>query len=151
MQARIYRIKKQELYYFCIPAVLQAVLRRRGLEDSQADIAREIGCTEEGAGFGGNLRDFLGERGLRLAFYNYNEVPFNDSYVLFSGFPEEDKDILVGFNRDLLHVHLATSFSDPLVSLLDPFTCKEEQYNIHQLSRKMFEDKSGGYALIETA
>jgi hypothetical protein len=151
MVKRIYNLTKQERDYFCIPAVIQAVLRRREIEESQVAIAAEIGCREGSAvKFGENLADFFEKRALDFTYYNFNELPTDDPYYITSYCFENDSDMMIGYGRtNHLHIRLATSFSNPNITLLDPDTCIEGEIDIDDVVEKMRDVKSGGFGLVE--
>jgi hypothetical protein len=154
MEKRVYNLTRQETPYFCIPAAIQAIMRRRGREESQSDIAKEIGCVDERAViFGENLAAFFERRDLDFRYHHYNELPVDDPYYLMVYCFENGVDLMAGYKSKQdqrgLHIKLATSFTDPNVTLLDPDTCAEYTRDINELIGRMRKDKSGGFGLVE--
>ena len=144
-----YELTKQETSYYCIPAVLQAVLRRYGNEVSQTEIAQEINCGKGGAKFSEDLSPFFKRRNLKFEFVNYNETPFNEPDFLLSSALLRKKDVMLGYKNGAgLHIYLVANFYGSTVVLLDPNDCERREENLFDVVGKMFKEKTGGFGLV---
>ena len=148
-------VKKQEKPNYCIPACIQAILRKCNIHEFQNEIAKELHCTEEhGVLFGENLGNFFKKRKISFQYYNFNEIPLDldaDACELSSYCFRENLDLIVGqplkeFPK--IHVELALDFKDPLIWLLDPVRCLPEEHNLNNIYRKMQKAKLGGFGLV---
>jgi len=154
MVKRIYDLSRQKKPYWCIPASIQAVLRKYGKDEFQHRIAHELGCTENGVQFGENLQDFFKKRKLDFQYYNFNEIPLNldaDARELASYCFRENLDLMIGQpvqESPRIHVELALEFKDPLIWLLDPARGLDHEENLNDVYRKMREQKLGGFGLV---
>lgn len=144
-----YNLSRQEKPNYCIPAVLQAILRRYDEELAQQDIAAEIGLKESGAGFDEHLEFFFAKRNLQFTFYNYNETPFNEPESLLQEALMQGLDVMIGYDTGKgLHVQLMADFRGVILTLLDPSEKERHNENFFKILNRMSEKKSGGFGLV---
>jgi hypothetical protein len=144
-----YNLSRQEKPNYCIPAVLQAILRRYDEESTQQDIAAEIELKESGAGFDEHLEFFFAKRNLQYSYYNYNETPLNEPESLLQEALMQGLDVLVGYDAgNKLHVQLMEDFRGVILTLLDPSDAECHHENFFKMLNRMSEKKSGGFGLV---
>jgi len=151
IKKRKYTLSQQETSYYCMPAVIQAILRRHGREESQDNIATEIKCDpKEGSGFGKLLHTFLAKRKFSLQAYCYNEVLFKEPEILVAGALERKLDLFVACptRPERGHITLAVAYRAPTLYVLDPKDSDVASVDLEKLYEKMWEHKFGGFGII---
>jgi len=146
---KAYILTRQETSYFCVPAVLQAVFRRRKIHMSQRDIANRIGCTENGTRFEKIPPNFFKSIGLGFCFCYYNETPFNEPDLFIEDALKEGKDVVMGYSTvHGLHSVIVSDFADPKVRIIDPADCLKKEENFYKILEEMYRRNDGGFAAI---
>lgn len=157
---RIYRFFNQR-ENFCIPACLQSVFDRRGIEvPHQQAIANELGFNGQGVFIGDDLeplRGFLGKWDLSVDFYSpYQGIVEPD--VFLKEIPDED-DVMVGFmysqlygnGRNRSHFALLSSFTEGgerEIFLHDNQRGRVENVSLADLVRSMRDESQCGFYTI---
>ncbi len=145
-----YKLSKQENHYFCVPACLQAILRRRNVELTQVHIAEEIGLDGTIGAELDNVKRFLASLSFDFNYLNYNETPFNEPDFFLHTNLREGKDILLARpNSAGKHVLLVEEFQDPKIFVADPEDAERYTTNIYDVMGIMFSKKSGGFGLVK--
>jgi hypothetical protein len=137
-----------------MPACIQAVLRRRGIKETQNSIAKEVNCSSDNNGcvFNSQLSEFFSRRNLSFDFFWYNEIPGNDIDIILEDYFKKDYDIILGTliskSRDLKHTCLIEDIKRNQLTLLDPKDNLISYVNLEKIYSKMWQDKIGGFGLI---
>lgn len=143
-----YSMTPQETHYYCIPSVIQAIMRRHGEEMSQSDIARQIGCASQGIPIS-TLEPFFNSKNLQFEHYLYNEVRWGDPEIMIEDSFEKNKDIIIGYEiNNFRHVWLGVDFSSSALGVLDPKDGREYEVNLRELDRAMWLKKVGEFGLV---
>jgi hypothetical protein len=154
MQKREYQMSRQQQDYYCMPAVVEAILRRHNLlqqDETQKTLAEKLNCTpEDGVFFGKDLQRFLNGRGLLFKDVLYNEVMFKDPEFLLDQAFEFDEDLILGClnGGGKGHVRLVTGYEWPNLETLDPKDAEPYGVDLEKLYSKMWTDKFGVFCLV---
>ena len=141
-----YEMTKQQ-GNLCIPAVIQAVLRKHHIELMQERIAKQLVRRKKGLMFDESLRRIFDKYNLLYQYFNFNETPFNEPDFLLQ--ENQDKDIMIGYDKGQgLHIQLLIYFQYPKIILLDPADCRQHEENFQNILRTMFDTKKGGFGLV---
>ncbi len=139
----------QEKKYFCVCSVLQAILRKRGVEISQEEIASNLthGKDKDGKDDGYIVHDekikkFLLRKGFNYSYFGVHETPFNEPDELLKEMCQHDGMIGIGN-----HVYFLKDFEDPRVKLIDPKNGQEIEKNYFELLKEM--RHSGIFGLVK--
>ena len=146
-----YNLSQQEEGNWCLPACLQAVLRRHEIYEEQEDIARDLGVDEDGAKIK-RIEEFLKQRGFSFEDYNYNQTPFNEPNFLLNEARIRGDDVLVDIpvqKRDVKHSLLLQDIQGNELIMLDPDGVVKRTRNLYELHREMFQRKMGGFSVIK--
>lgn len=139
----------QEKRDYCVCSVLQAILRRHGLEISQREIARNLtrGKNDDGKKDGyiihdGKIKEFLLGKGFAYTFFYAHTTPFNEPDELLKEMCKHDG--IIGMRvlnlRDKKkydHVYFLKDFKDPTLKLVDPKNGQEIEKDYFELLREM--------------
>ncbi len=113
---RGYEICPQEQDAWCIPATLQTLLKSRGVQISQPEIARSFPLFSMSLDFNQKLlNDFLNKFRLNSEFYNPFMTDYGERFnwrdleldKVLNGLEEENKDLLTAYKSSPEWDHLA--------------------------------------------
>lgn len=147
---RIYNLSRQEKPYFCIPACLQAILRSSKIELPQTQIAREVGCSEDGVMDFHPVRDLFLRYKLIFSYFDYNKTPVNDPAMLVSAHMGWNSDVMICYpnNNKRGHTGLVLDFKEPRITFQDPGDLKIHERDFFELLRRMYEVEQGGFGIV---
>ena len=141
-----YQVVKQERDNYCIPAVLQAILRRHGEKVSQDEIASNLAFGEKGFfSFCEEINRFFRKRGLKYSSFNYNEIPRDMIEVFLDEIPKK-KDVFIILNN---HAELIIELEYPRIRTIDSYNLMERERDIHEVFRDMYEKQIGEFGLVK--
>ncbi len=145
-----YNLSKQEQENWCVPACLQAVLRRYDIHEEQKDIANALGTNKNGTRVE-KIKGFLWTRGFNFEDYNYNQVPFKEPGLLLEDAYMRGQDMVVDveLQNKLKHFLLVEALTRDNIAMLDPNNVSRVVRNLDKLYGKMFQRKMGGFGIIK--
>lgn len=150
MQKLRYDLSIQETDYYCVPAVVQAILRRHGHEESQEKIAESLKCTPENGTFLEEIRSFLKLKNLMAYFFHFDEVPSRIPELVIQDWIKKEQDLLVFSmtQENRHHTKLATYYDGKNLTILDPEDCRECSENLEGIYEHMRTTGIGGFGLV---
>lgn len=128
-------------------ACLQAILNKHNIILEQKEIAKKIGCTEEGVLDLDYIKNFMGGLGFKFDYFHWNEIP-NDARETFL---ETKKDVIVAIpnKNNGKHVLLLEKFKDPTLYVMDPNDIFIYKFDLFELTSFMRNKNIGGFGLVE--
>lgn len=171
---RNYQICPQEQDNWCVPATLQTVLKTRGIQISQLEIARNFRRVIRPKGtfkrkkfneidFNiGLLNQFLNRFNLESEFYNPYRVSYYEKFnwrelelkEVLDELEKDEKDLLAGYNHSYEWDHLALvhgfDSSGGIVSLVDNKNPPYMKIRLSELFEGMYlgEDSPFGFYVV---
>jgi hypothetical protein len=131
-----YELSKQEQKNYCVPAVLQAVLRRHNCILTQEQIANELTPSKHGFEINDEaIRKLFERKGLGYVHYVWNEVPHGEYDEVLNEVPRGN-DVFVGLSH---HVLLVSEFDFPSIRLMDPSGLTVQAKSLNELLVEMAE------------
>lgn len=146
-----YNLSQQEQRSWCLPACLQAVLRRYDMFEEQREIAKELETDETGTRVE-RIGEFLWNRGFSFEDYNYNQVQFNEPELLLGEAEMRGHDVLVDIpirGENLKHFLLLQEVKRNNIVLLDPDGLGTLEVNLRRIYGEMFQREMGGFGVIQ--
>ena len=134
----------QERDNHCVCSVVQAVLKGKGIDLSQKEIADQLTLGREGFLVQDErMKTFLSAKGLKYEFYWRDETPFNEPYSVLEEMRDHAGIIGVGS-----HAYLFRHLNGNEVHLIDPKNGKEVKKDYYDLLREMG-NSEGCFGLIK--
>jgi hypothetical protein len=149
---REYKLQVQEIDGFCMPSAVQAILKRRGHEFAQKDIAKALAFNPKDLCSFENLQTYLETFNLNARIFYYNALPFNDLEIFLESYAESDEDLIIGRKLNCTyekkHVWLVYDFENPDLYLINPADRRNSRENAFAIERDMWQKQEGVYCLV---
>ncbi|MDP7193958.1 MAG: hypothetical protein QF496_00045 [Dehalococcoidia bacterium] len=134
--------KEKENYNFC--SVLQAILKRQGIEVSQDEIAANLTPSEDKfVADDERVEEFFRQRGFSYVYYQHNQTPCNERDTLLKKIHDND-----GFVSVDGQAYLLSYFKDPWLELIDVEHDERRERDIYSIIAEM-SWMGGGFGLIK--
>lgn len=138
-----YDLTPQEKEDYCLCSVLQAILRKYEIDESQDEIAQQLTLDKNGFKVDDEKIDsLLTKHNLDYSFYWLNETPFNEPDIVL-----QEMSQYSGFLGIDTHVYLVENYQDPSVTLIDPKHGNLLKKDYYDLLREMF--PNGFFAVVK--